>query len=344
MKQKFLYAIIIVIVTLLGSCGSDVPADAAQREKFTVVATTGMIGDVVRNIIGDRATVHTLMGPGVDPHLYRPTRADIKRLLDADIVFYNGLNLEGRMTDTFVQIARSGKPVHAVTEMMDEGNLLESDEHEGYFDPHVWMDVRGWMAATEAITQALIDFDPSSEAYCRGASITYLDQLASLDSWARDAIASIPENNRVLITAHDAFNYFARAYKIEVEAIQGISTDSEAGLRRIEELVDLIVNRGIKAIFTETSVPDKNIRSLIDGANARGHTVTIGGELFSDAMGEEDTHRGTYIGMIEHNVRTIVEALGGSTPQRTTHTQTFEPGASLRLTPACIDAADGEQA
>jgi manganese/zinc/iron transport system substrate-binding protein len=309
-------AALLTVGFYIAGCGAGAAADDSSKATFTIVATTGMIGDVARNIAGDRAHVSVLMGPGVDPHLYRPTRGDVRRLLAADVVFYNGLNLEGRMTETFEQIARSGKPAYAVTELIDESHLLESDEYPGTSDPHVWMDVRGWMKVTGVVADALAEFDPEGEPVYRERSEEYMRDLESLHEWARAAIATIPQERRILVTAHDAFSYFARAYDIEVEAIQGISTDSEAGLRRIEELINLLVSRQVAAVFTESSVPDKNVRALIEGARARGHAVRIGGELFSDAMGEEGTPEGTYAGMIEHNVRTIVEALGGSAAAR----------------------------
>jgi manganese/zinc/iron transport system substrate-binding protein len=314
-------AALVPALMLLGSCEREPGAlsndDGAPSGGYTVVTTTAMIGDIVRNVAGDRATVHVLMGPGVDPHLYRPTRADVRLLLDADLVFYNGLNLEGRMTDTFIQVARSGTDVRPVTAMLDEQYLLAADDEEdaAYVDPHIWMDPRGWIQAAIAVMHTLTIFDSEhAEEYAdRGAA--YLESLRELDAYAREVLGTIPENRRVLVTAHDAFGYFARAYGLEVQAIQGISTESEVGLRRIEELVNLLVTREIPTVFTETSVPDKGVRSLIEGARARNHTVTIGGELFSDAMGEDGTWEGTYLGMIDHNVTTIARALGGSPPE-----------------------------
>jgi manganese/zinc/iron transport system substrate-binding protein len=284
-------------------------------DSYTVVATTAMIGDIVRNIVGDRATVHVLMGPGTDPHLYRPTRSDVNRLLNADVVFYNGLNLEGRMTETLTKVASAGVQVHSVTGLISETYLLETDDDEPAVDPHVWMDPRGWIQTTLAVAHALSLYDHEYAAVYASNSGTYLETLRELDTYVWEVMTSIPADRRVLVTAHDAFGYFGRAYGIEVKAIQGISTESEAGLRRIEELVNLLVTRQIPTVFTETTVPDRNVRALIEGAAARGHTVTIGGELFSDAMGEDGTWQGTYIGMIDHNATTIARALGGSTPE-----------------------------
>ncbi len=315
---KYCFALFAASLLCVVSVGCEHAASQAQDRDgpYTVIATTGMIADIAEQVAGERANVSALMGAGVDPHLYRPTRSDVSRLLTADVLLYNGLNLEGRMTETFVQVARSGKAVYAVTEMLDDDYLLESDEYEGFPDPHIWMDVRGWMMATEAVVGILSEFDPEyAEVYAANGE-RYLEELHELDAYARQALATVPDHRRVLVTAHDAFNYFARAYDLQVAAIQGISTESEAGLRRIESLVDKLVTREIAAVFTETSVSDRNIKALIDGARARGHDVTLGGELFSDAMGDSGTYEGTYIGMIDHNVTTITRALGGEAPQR----------------------------
>lgn len=293
----------------LGTSSSD------ENKPYTIVATTAMIGDIARNVVGDRATVHVLMGPGTDPHLYRPTRSDITKLMNADVVFYNGLNLEGRMTDTLAQVAASDIAVHSVTGLIAETYLLESEEEEYGLDPHVWMDPRGWIQATAAVAHALSIYDVEYADTYTVNSQDYLKELRSLDTYVRQITETIPRDKRVLITAHDAFGYFARAYDLEVQAIQGISTESEAGLRRIEQLVNLIVSREIPTVFTETTVPDRNVRALIEGAAARDHAVTIGGELFSDAMGEDGTWEGTYLGMIDHNATTIARALGGSPPE-----------------------------
>jgi manganese/zinc/iron transport system substrate-binding protein len=283
---------------------------------YTVVATTAMVADIVKHVAGDRATVKTLMHAGVDPHLYRATRSDMAAMLAADVVFYNGLNLEGRMSDAFVKVATAGKPVFAITELLDEDYLLEPEGFEGHYDPHVWMDPNGWMKAADVVIEKLAAFDPLYSQQYRSNGAAYKESLKQLDEYAQRSLGSIPEERRVLVTAHDAFNYFARAYKVQVEGIQGISTDSQAGMRQIESLIELIVARTIPAVFTESSVPPKNVQALVEGAKARGHEVRIGGELFSDAMGAEGTYEGTYIGMIDHNITTIVRALGGDAPQR----------------------------
>jgi manganese/zinc/iron transport system substrate-binding protein len=291
----------------------------ASSGTYEIATTVGMIADIVRNVAGDHAQVEGIIGEGVDPHLYKPTSTDVKTLQSADIIFYNGLMLEGKMADVLVRVARGGKPVYAVTEeILDQGDYVMTDEREHY-DPHVWMDVSGWIRAVEVVADALAEFDPDHAASYRKNAETCTEELAELDAYARTTLGSIPESRRALVTAHDAFNYMARAYGLEVRGIQGISTESEAGVKDIEGLVDFLVERRIPAVFVETSVSDKNVRALIEGARAKGHEVRIGGALFSDAMGPADTYEGTYIGMIDHNVTTIARALGGDAPEKGLH-------------------------
>lgn len=289
---------------------------AGGKETRGVVCTTGMVADIVREVGGERVTVECLMGQGVDPHLYKPTRDDAQKLMKADVIFYSGLMLEGRMADVFAKVARGGKPVYAVTEGLEEENLLEPEGFEGHWDPHVWMDVRAWMKAVDVVAEALAEQDAEGAEKYRENARRYRAELKSLDEYVRGVIASIPESQRVLVTAHDAFHYFSRAYGIEVRGVQGISTDSEAGVRDINALVDFLVDRKVGAIFVESSVSDKNMKALIEGARSRGHEVAIGGELFSDAMGAPGTYEGTYIGMIDHNATRIARALGGEAPEK----------------------------
>ena len=312
-------------VLVLAACGggspdgaSAAPADGGTDERtypYRITATTGMVADIVRQVAGDRGTVVSIIGEGVDPHLYVPTRSDVAALMDADIVFYSGLLLEGKMTDTLIKVAGS-RPVHAVTELVDESLLLQPAEFAGHFDPHLWMDVSGWTQAVHAVTEALVAFDPDGARGYRERAADYGATLGELHAYALRALGSLPEPHRMLVTAHDAFNYFGRAYGLEVAGIQGISTESEAGLDRINRLVDLLVTRRIAAVFVETTIADRNVRALIEGADARGHTVVVGGELFSDAMGQPGTYEGTYVGMLDHNVTTVARALGGEAPER----------------------------
>lgn len=307
------------VVALIGTMllgASPVIADNADPS-YTCVATTGMVADIVRNIAGDNAEVTGLLGEGVDPHLYKLTRSDMAKLLRADVVFYSGLLLEGKMSDAFVRIASSGKPVFAVTEEIEEEYLLEPPEFLGHHDPHVWMDPTAWSRTAGVVADKLATrIDPDHADEYRASLSVYQSQLADLDTYINRIIGSIPTEHRVLITAHDAFNYFGRRYGLEVLGIQGISTESEAGVREIERLVDILVERQIPAVFVETTVPQRSVKALIAGARARGHEVVIGGNLFSDAMGAPGTYEGTYVGMIDHNATVIARALGGSAPER----------------------------
>ncbi len=287
---------------------------AAVGEPIDIVATTGMVADIARHVAGDRATVINIMGEGVDPHLYKPVASDVRRIMAADVVLYNGLKLEGRMGDVFERASARGKFVRPVAAMVDETYLLEPADEPGHPDPHVWMDVGAWMAATKAVAIALCQADPDGCETYRLQASEYIRELSRLNEYVQTVIASIPANQRVLVTAHDAFNYFGRAYGLEVMGIQGISTESEAGLADVSGLVGVLVDRRIPAVFVESSVPDKYVRALIEGAAARGHEVVVGGELFSDAMGQPGTWEGTYIGLIHHNARTEARALGGAVP------------------------------
>jgi manganese/zinc/iron transport system substrate-binding protein len=304
----------LLLLILCIGCQKNAPEKLASG-KHNIVATTGMVADIVRNVAGDKAEVVGIIGEGVDPHLYKPTRADVARLTEAEVIFYSGLLLEGKMSDVFKNLAE-GKPVHAVTSQIDQTFLLEPPEFQGHPDPHLWMDVQGWSKAVETVQAALSDYDPANKQVYEQNAKAYLEQLQVLDQYAKDSFSTIPESTRVMVTAHDAFNYLGRAYNLEVIGIQGISTESEAGLGDLNKLVDMIVERQIGAVFVETSVADKNVKALIEGAKARGFTVKIGGELFSDAMGPAGTYEGTYIGMIDHNVTTIVRALGGKAPEK----------------------------
>ncbi len=300
------------IICVAGTAGCAPDPDEQVPGAYTIVTTTGMITDIARTVAGERAEVVGLMREGVDPHLYKPTRSDVVKLQDADVVFYNGLMLEGKMADVLVSVARTGKPVFAVTDGLGDEYVLSVAG--GHHDPHVWMDVKGWMHAVRTVTTALTEHDPSGAPAFAANADAYLNELSLLDEYARQVIGSIPRAQRVLVTAHDAFSYLGRAYDIEVRGIQGISTESEAGVRDINDLVDFLVERNIAAVFVETSVADKNVRALVEGAASRGREVAVGGKLFSDAMGTPGTYEGTYIGMIDHNVTTIARALGGQAP------------------------------
>ncbi len=303
MKRVFLFLAVL--------CAIGIAPSARADERRRIVATVGMIADIVSQVAGNRATVTGIIGSGVDPHLYKPTRSDIATLSQADVVFYNGLLLEGKMTDALIRVATSGRKVFPVTELLEPAELLEPSEFQGQYDPHVWMDPTAWAKAVIVVRDKLSEFDPAGKDVYAANAEPYLKKLAALHEYAQQAVASIPKESRVLVTAHDAFNYFGRRYGFEVIGIQGMSTESEAGVQDIERIVHVLVKRKIGAVFIESTVSPRNVQALIEGAQAQGHQVRIGGELFSDAMGKPGSYEGTYIGMIDHNVTRIAAALGG---------------------------------
>lgn len=279
---------------------------AAGSGPYHVVCTTGMVADVVRQIAGSHATVDQLMKAGVDPHLYKASPGDISQLQSADIIFYSGQHLEGKMADLLGQIGKQRRCI-AVTDKLAHDSLLKTEE--GIVDPHLWFDVSIWQQAAHRIRDELCQYDPSHAEEYKKAAAAYDVELVKLHSYAREQLASIEKPRRVLVTAHDAFRYFGKAYDLEVRSIQGISTESEASVKQVNDLVSFIVSRKIKAVFVESSVSEKNIKALIEGCASQGHQVAIGGELYSDAPGADGTPDATYIGMVRHNVDTIVKAL-----------------------------------
>jgi manganese/zinc/iron transport system substrate-binding protein len=302
------------VLTLAAALAAS-PAFAQQVQKLKVVVTTGMIADAVRQVAGDFTSVKGLMGPGVDPHNYRQTRSDIAAMAGADLVLWHGLYLEAQLEKFLLDLGKRRR-VTAVAEVIPVAQRLAHDDYKDRFDPHVWMSPELWSLVVGAVRDAVIAQRPQAKAAITANAERHQKELVTLHAYAKGILASVPAERRVLISAHDAFKYFGAAYGFEVMGIQGISTESEAGLTRIRELVDLIVARKIGAIFVESSVSDRNIRALIEGAAGRGYTVALGGELFSDAMGAEGTYEGTYLGMIDHNVTTIARALGGEAPSR----------------------------
>ncbi len=312
MKIRNLMTIFAVLVGLSACVGLNQPDE--EDGKLQVVTTVGMLADMVENIAGDLVEVQALMGPGVDPHLYQPSAGDISKLENADGVFYVGLHLEGKMVEIFESLGEQGD-VYAVGEMIhsginDESRFLAADPSiGGTYDPHIWFDVDLWSRGVIIVEQALSDLDPENADVYQANADRYLSELGDLEIWVREQVEQVPAAKRVLITAHDAFGYFGRAYGVEVKGLQGISTSSDYGLKDLEEVIDFIVEREIKAVFVESSVPKKSIESLKEGVQAEGWNIEIGGELFSDAMGQAGTPEGTYVGMVKHNVNTIVNAL-----------------------------------
>lgn len=303
--RVFLFPIACILVV---GCKQQPVQQRVPGAKIKIITTTGMIADAVANIAGDEADVTALMGPGVDPHLYKATQGDLQRLTDADVIFYSGLHLEGKMGEVFEKLGRM-KPVIAVSHEIPEDRLRKVPGFQGAFDPHIWFDVNLWKEAVKAADHFLQTYDTLHRDVYQRRTKRYLDQLDSLDRAVRDAITEIPATQRVLITAHDAFGYFGDAYGIEVRGLQGISTMSGFGLRDVTELVDYIIARRVKAVFVETSVSKKSINAVVAGCQEKGWNVRIGGNLYSDAMGAAGTPEGTYIGMVSANVKTIVEAL-----------------------------------
>ena len=303
MKQLLL----IGLVALLGACGY-VEEQPQVSGRINIVATTGMIADAVRNIGGDSVEVTALMGPGVDPHLYKATQGDLKKLNEADVIFYNGIHLEGKMGEVLEKLARQ-KPVIAIGDALPEERLRQAEGFAGTYDPHIWFDVTLWKDAVNTIGSTLSELQPVNAAYYADNTEAYTSELTELNDWVNERISELPPPSRILVTAHDAFGYFGDAYGFTVRGLQGLSTLSEFGLKDISDLVSYIVDNRIKAVFIETSVPKRSIDAVVAGCRERGFQVEIGGNLYSDAMGAEGTPEGTYIGMVRSNVNTIVNAL-----------------------------------
>ena len=302
-------------LSLLTSCQKSDKQTQASDASYQVAATIGMIADLASVIGGDHIHVDTIIGAGADPHVYKHTAKDVKLIKGADLVLYNGFHLEGKMDSVLGKMQEQGLNVHAVAEaVIDKGTLLKDEE--GAEDPHLWMDVSEWRKVAQHVLKTLSTEDLAPHHAEFESNYQALDQqLEALNLYAKKSLSSIPERQRQLITAHDAFGYMERAYGLKVRGIQGLSTESEAGLKDIENLVSFIKKKKIPAIFVESSVSDKNVKALIEGCNAQNHQVTIGGELFSDAMGTAGTYEGTYLGMMDHNITTITNALGGQAPK-----------------------------
>jgi manganese/zinc/iron transport system substrate-binding protein len=306
----------VLLALLAASCGpvstSALP-DLSSKEEIRVVTTVGMLTDVVEQVGGDRVRVEGLMGPGVDPHLYKASEGDVRRLERADAIFFVGLHLEAKMADVLERIG-DRRLSRACGEGIPESRLRRPAAFDGQFDPHVWFDVALWRGCVEEVRDRLAEADPAHAATYRANAERYLAELTALDAEVRRTTATVPRERRVIVTAHDAFGYFGRAYGFEVVGLQGISTAAEAGARDVDELAAFIATRRIPAIFVESSVAPRTIEAVRAAVRARGFDVQIGGALYADAMGSAGTPEGTYVGMVRHNVRTIVSALGGQAP------------------------------
>lgn len=306
MVMKRILGVFMLMMLLVG-CSAE--KSATDKKEGVVVATTGHIADVVKEIAGDHLSVSALMGPGVDPHLYKATQSDLSTLENAEVIFYNGLNLEAQMLDVFEQMAQE-KTVLAVGDQLDKAKLLDDEEEEGeLYDPHIWFNIDLWKQVVAAVAETLVKEYPEHKDEFNANETAFLKKLDELQTYATERINEIPTKQRILVTAHDAFNYFGESQGFEVRGLQGLSTEAEYGVKDVQEMVDFLVDNKIKAIFVESSVSDKAMQAVIEGAKQKGHDVTIGGELFSDAMGAEGTEEGTYVGMYQHNIDTIVDAL-----------------------------------
>lgn len=303
------------VLLLLASCGPSSDNDAAKKRngKAPVAATTTMIADMVRDVGGDKVNVLALMGPGVDPHLYKPTAEDSRKLREARAIFYNGLMLEGRMSELFDRLRFEGRPVFAVTGALEETEVIKPDPSQAHPDPHVWGDASLWVKCVDAVVRGLSAAVPEHKAEFEKRGEETRNRYLALHDWAKKKAATLPPEARILITSHDAFNYFGRAYGFQVIGVQGISTVSEAGLADITNTVDFIKKNNVRAIFVESSVSHAAIERISRDSGAR-----VGGELFSDALGTpgdiaqidgERLDKGTYAGMLKHNMHTVVEAL-----------------------------------
>jgi manganese/zinc/iron transport system substrate-binding protein len=298
---------IVMSLALLTACGSASSRDT-EGGKLRVVATTGQIADIATHVGGEHVAVTALMGPGVDPHLFVASEGDVDRLQKADVIFYNGLFLEAQMADVLRQIGQR-KPSIAVANAIDPELLLPWAQYAGEYDPHIWFDVSLWMKAVEAVRDGLVDADAANASTYEANADAYIAELKALDAYIKAQIERVPPAQRVLVTAHDAFHYFGRAYGFDVRGLQGISTASEASTADVRNLADFIAENEIRAIFIETSVPVRNIEALQAAVADRGFAVEIGGQLYSDALGNPDSDAGTYVGMVRHNIDTIVGAL-----------------------------------
>ena len=297
--------IAILIIAIVFSCKND----TQQNGKLNIVTTTTMITDLVKNIGGDHVNVQGLMGSGVDPHLYKASEGDVTKLVNANVIFYNGLHLEGKLVEVFEKMGSATKTPIALGEELDKNTLIGSDYFASNYDPHVWFDINYFKQFAEKVAAVLSEKDPSNAQHYKANEIAYRAKLNSLQDKIVGIIETLPKEKRILVTAHDAFNYFGKAYDFEVVGLQGLSTATEAGVQDVQKLSAFIIEKDIKAIFVESSVPKRTIEALQAAVKSKGHEVEIGGTLYSDALGNAGTVEGTYIGMFEYNINTIVNAL-----------------------------------
>ena len=301
--KKYLYIALCIVV--LG-CKQK---EASTKERLQVVTTTTMITDLLRNIGGDRIEVIGLMGSGVDPHLYKASEGDVNKLFNADVVIYNGIHLEGKLEEVFEKMQQQNKSTIAVSDAIDKSTLIASEFFASNYDPHIWFDIGNWEQITVFVVNQLSELDAKNAPFYKKNGAVYLEKLAALKIQVTGMIAEIPVEKRILVTAHDAFNYFGRAFRFQVVGLQGLSTATEAGVKDVQRLAAFIISKKVNAVFVESSVPKRTLEALQESVRAQGHQVEIGGVLFSDALGDSGTLEGTYIGMYLHNVQTIIRSL-----------------------------------
>ncbi|MBL4662761.1 MAG: zinc ABC transporter substrate-binding protein [Flavobacteriaceae bacterium] len=297
-------SIILLTISFIGC--KDVPE---KSDKLNIVTTTSMITDLVKNIGGEYVDINGLMGAGVDPHLYKASEGDVSKLYNANIIFYNGLHLEGKLVEVFEKMESPDKIQVGLADALDETTLIGSEYFASNYDPHVWFDIEYFKLFGKKVAQVLSDNDPAHALQYAENEKIYIAKLDALQDEIRATIGSLPVEKRILVTAHDAFNYFGKAYNFEVVGLQGLSTATEAGVQDVQRLSSFIIENNVKAIFVESSVPRRTIEALREAVKSKGHNVVIGGSLFSDALGNPDTAEGTYIGMFRYNVNTIVNEL-----------------------------------
>lgn len=295
------------LLCLLTACGGG-EQKSSGFEPLRVTCTTGLLADAVRQIGGDSVEVTALMGPGVDPHLYKATQGDLEKLKTADLIVCHGLHLEGKMAELLTKMSKN-RPVLVAGELVGEEHLIQADSLHGVPDPHIWFEVRLWKMVATGVAARLQQAKPMAAAYFAGRLMAWQAQLDRLDEEIRQTMADIPAGQRILITSHDAFRYFGRAYGVEVHGLQGISTQTEFGLRDVSDMVRLINSRKIRAVFVETSVPPKALEAVIEGCSQQGQSVVIGGHLYSDALDAPGSQADTYVGMLRTNARQIAGAL-----------------------------------
>lgn len=298
--------VVLIAVLIIVSCSKKIKN---KNAKLNVVTTTTMITDLVKNIGGDKLEVNGLMGSGVDPHLYKASEGDVSKLFNADVVVYNGLHLEGKLEEVFEKMEHQNKKTIVVSDTINRSNLIASEAFASNYDPHIWFDINNWMKITTFVVEELTVLDPKNARFYIKNGIQYLEQLTSLNKEINAKINELPENKRILVTAHDAFNYFGRQHKFNVVGLQGLSTATEAGVQDVQKLAKFIIDNEVKAVFVESSVPKRTIEALQEAVKSKGKEVIIGGTLYSDALGNAGTEEGTYIGMYKANVNTIVDAL-----------------------------------